>query len=74
MMHGEYRSYALPVMEDTPCQTILMCNAQSAKELKAFLQKTLNDIEVYGKPIQGTISQYHSTTFVCTPKWNGKEY
>lgn len=70
----ELRSYALPVMAETPCQTIILCNTQSKKELKAFLQSMLNDIEKYGKPMQGMLSQYHSTSFVCTPKWDGKEY
>ena len=70
----QLRSYALPVMEVTPCQTILMCNSKSNKELKEFLLKVLDDIEKHGKPLQGMASKYHATTFVCTPIWNGQEY
>lgn len=70
----ELRNYSLPILPETPCQTILMCNSQSAAELKEFLQRTLNDIEKYGKPIQGVISQYRTTSYVRTVKWNGREY
>lgn len=68
------RNYSLPILSDTPCQTIILCNTQSKNELKVFLLRMLNDIELYGKPIQGILSQYHSTSFVSTPKWDGKDY
>lgn len=68
------RNYHLPILPETPCQTIILCNTQSKKELKEILQKMLNDIEQYGKPRQGMLTQFHSTSFVCTPMWDGKDY
>jgi hypothetical protein len=45
------------------------------KALREKLMDIVKEIDSpYGKPCQGTVSQYHVETKISTPIWDGEEY
>lgn len=60
----------------TPNFTLeISMKAESKAAMKERLQKILNEFDQpYGKPLQGTTSEFRCETFVKTSIWDGRDY
>jgi len=67
---------SFPYDHDNPqdCQLLIALTGDAAA-IKEKLQSILAEFDrPYGKPCQGTYSQYQITATIKTPVWKGKEY
>lgn len=57
--------------EDSQLQVIL---TGTPTGIKKKLQELINQIDTYGKPVQGRNMQHNVESHVITPMWNKKSY
>lgn len=58
-----------------PFQLSIAMNGTSKEAMRLKLLEIAKEFETpYGKPCQGTVSQYQVVTKIVTPVWDGKEY
>ena len=60
--------------EALPSQVFIAIGGKDNASIVEHLTSIINDIRIYGKPMQGTGLHYHAVKQVITPVWNGKEY